>query len=134
MSIGVWEPGKPQVEAPVEVDLQMLERFASLAKEEKLDDLNGTVSPADKNSGAALMKLESSQWAPAEDLGNEQLELLIRFFTIAEVELSGWEGGKRCPVIYLVRILKDRDAFTPELRRWIKSNTDNRYLPYGSAL
>ena len=50
------------------------------------------------------------------------------------MQLPGWEAGKKNPVIYLVRILKDRDGFDPELRKWIKTNTDNRYLPYGSAL
>jgi hypothetical protein len=37
-------------------------------------------------------------------------------------------------VIYLVRLLKQRGTFEPELRQWIKANTDNRYLPNGALV
>ena len=49
-------------------------------------------------------------------------------------QLPGWDGGVRSPVIYLVKLMKERGLFTPELRKWIKKNTDNRYLPNGSVL
>jgi hypothetical protein len=37
-------------------------------------------------------------------------------------------------VIPLVKMLKERGDFDADLRKWIKSNTKNRYLPYGSAI
>ena len=80
------------------------------------------------------MNQDASAWQSAEDLSADDLVSLVRFFTLVEAGVSGWEAGRKSPVIPLVRFLKARDAFTPELRRWVKSNTDNRYLPYGSAL
>ena len=44
-------------------------------------------------------------------------------------ELDGPRGR-----IYLVKILKGRSAFRPELRKWVKTNSDNRYLPHGAVL
>ena len=70
----------------------------------------------------------------ATALSDEELIGLVRFFTLAEMQLPGWDGGKQSPVIYLVRILKQRGAFTPMLRQWVKANTDNRYLPNGALL
>lgn len=75
--------------------------------------------------------LESWQSA-CESLDNQQIHHLIRFFTLAEMQLSGWEAGDKSPVISLVKILKSRDAFPEkDFIRWIKQNTDNRFLPYG---
>jgi hypothetical protein len=59
---------------------------------------------------------------------------LIRFFTLAERDWSGWEAGKSSPVIPLVALLKRKQQFEPDFRRWIKQHTDNRYLPNGAVL
>ena len=133
MAIGVWEPGKKQ-EPAQEVELQQLQRFIRIARDDRLGELDTALDPDDLRRGAALMKLEQASWSVAQELSSEELELLIRFFTRAEMDLPGWEGGKQSPVIWLVRILRERDLFTAELRRWIKANSDNRYLPYGSVL
>jgi hypothetical protein len=81
-----------------------------------------------------MMKLEESEWHLAEPLSAEDLVGLIRFFTLAEMQLQGWEAGSKNPVIYFVRMLKSRGEFPPELRKWVRANTDNRYLPNGAAL
>ena len=80
------------------------------------------------------MQQEAVVFDVAMGLDDGELDDLIRLFTLAEMQLPGWEAGKKSPVIYLVRILKARDAFSADLRRWVKANTDNRYLPNGSAL
>ncbi len=125
---GVWEPGK--VVAP---DEKSLARFAR-AVERSPDNLAAELDEGDIRSSASLMQLDESAWACLADLDTAMLEALARFFTLAEVQLPGWEGGKRSPVIYIVRALKSRDAFSADLRKWIKAKTDNRFLPYGSAL
>ena len=129
MTIGTWEPAK-----------------SSSLTLERLQDLLTQISGLDENALAAslndefirsnsqLMKLDADSWQVAKQLTEDDLVALVRFFTLAEMQLSGWEAGNRNPVIPLVRILKKRDQFSPELRKWIKSSTDNRYLPYGSAL
>ena len=80
------------------------------------------------------MTLPAAAWDFLKDRDASSLTALIRFFTVAENQLPGWNAGSKSPVIALVSILKERDEFTAELRKWVKSNTDNRYLPYGSAL
>lgn len=136
LSVGVWEPGKA-----VTVDLQLLQRFLDvMAEEEPLSndddsfDLSGRLTSEEVSKYKAVMKLPAETWTVAEPLSDEQVEALTRFFTLAEVQFAGWDSGRQSPVIALVRILKKRGSFTRELRRWIKSHTDNRYLPYGSAL
>ena len=127
MAIDVWEPQKP-----LSIDEALLQELAGVYRRgetlaEQLDEL----WVKDKMQ---LMHQEADAFRAAQNLSDDVLADLIRFFTLAEMQLPGWEAGKKNPVIYLVRILKDRDGFDPELRKWIKTNTDNRYLPYGSAL
>lgn len=133
MAIGVWEP-ETNSEKPQQIDLSMLQRFMQTVRDGNLEDFDSHLSGSDRSAGAFLMKLEQSSWKLAEQFDDEEIEHLIRFFTLGEKRISGWQGGKRSPVIWLVKILKERQVFSPELRSWIKSNTDNRYLPYGSAL
>lgn len=127
--VGDWAPQK----APVP-DLEHMAELASDFAANQDDDINHWLPPVEIERGRAMMKLPADAWQPAEGLATEALIHLVRFFTLAEMQLAGWEGGKTSPVIPLVRILKARDSFTADLRRWIKANTDNRYLPYGSAL
>ena len=127
MAIDVWEPQKP-----LSIDETLLQELAGVYRRgetlaEQLDE------PWVKDK-MQLMHQEADAFRTAKNLSDDVLADLIRFFTLAEMQLPGWEAGKKNPVIYLVRILKDRDGFDPELRKWIKTNTDNRYLPYGSAL
>ena len=127
MAIDVWEPQKP-----LSIDEALLQELAGVYwKGETLGEHVVQLWIRDK---APLMRQESDAFVAAENLSNDLLADVIRFFTLAEMQLAGWEAGKKNPVIYLVKILKDRDAFDSELRKWIKANTDNRYLPYGSAL
>ncbi len=133
MSIGVWEPGKSDQPEVQEISEDELKSLLSLLEEDDLSQLENLLG--DKTQAFAhLMKQEEAAWAVAEKLPDEALVILVRFFTLAEMQLSGWDAGKTSPVIYLVKTLKARDAFPADLRKWIKANTDNRYLPYGSAL
>lgn len=129
MSVGVWEPEKPD-----KVGVDKMRALLNVYRDADPKNLAGSFGAADIQTDAVLMKLEASAWQDAEQLADHELEDLIRFFTLAEMQLPNWEGGARSPVIYLARVLKARDALATELRKWIKANTDNRYLPYGRAL
>jgi hypothetical protein len=111
----------------------MLQRFIQLVRDGHLVDLDGQLSGTEQSAGAFLMKLDQSSWEVAEQFSDEEIEHLIRFFTLAEKCISGWQAGKKSPVIWLVKIMKKRQSFSADLRSWIKSNTDNRYLPHGSV-
>ena len=129
MAIGVWEPQKSFDIS--EASLRALAASYGAGQSETLSDF---LDDATITTSAMLMKQEAAAFDVAAGLDDGELDDLIRFFTLAEMQLPGWEGGKKSPVIYLVRILKARDAFSSDLRKWIKANTDNRYLPNGSAL
>lgn len=131
MAIDVWEPQKP-----LSIDEALLQELAAVYRNgvehgQALDEQLDETWIKDK---AQLMRQEPGAFEAVENLSDEVLVDVIHFFTLAEMQLPGWEAGNKNPVIYLVKVLKDRGAFDPELRRWIKANTDNRYLPYGSAL
>ncbi|MBS03095.1 MAG: hypothetical protein CMQ24_10360 [Gammaproteobacteria bacterium] len=122
MGIGTWEPKQP-------ADFSR-ENLQSLVG--ALDGESVSLAPEVAAANAVLMQQDAGAWAGAEGFDEDFLQNLIRFFTLAEGQVPGWEAGKRSPVIPLVRLLKARDAFDDDLRRWIKAHTDNRYLPYGS--
>jgi hypothetical protein len=129
MTIGTWEPAKSS-SLTVERLQELLAQVSGLEENTLTASLNDDFI----RSNSQLMKLDAISWQVAEQLAEDDLVALVRFFTLAEMQLSGWEAGNRSPVIPLVKILKQRDQFSPELRKWIKASTDNRYLPYGSAL
>ena len=79
----------------------------------------------------ALMRVPGNLQGQLKD---DDLISLVRLFTLLERDLSGWDAGSKSPVIPLVKLLKARGSFDPALRKWIKANTSNRYLPHGSAI
>ena len=131
MTIGVWEPAKGAAEKGLSLD--DLKAYAALT-DGALENLAASLTAAQISDDARLMRLDEAPWQVVTTLSDEELISLVRFFTLAVMQLPGWDGGKQSPVIYLVRILKQRGAFTPVLRQWVKTNTDNRYLPNGALL
>lgn len=133
MSVDVWEPGGT-ADHGVQIQGELLRRLVDCAREE-LTTLDQEQLQAHRLADESrLMGLEPGAWETASELSTEDIERLVRFFTLVEMKIAGWEGGRKSPVIPLVRMLKSREAFTAELRKWIKANTSNRYLPNGSAL
>ena len=132
MSIGVWKPGGGAESRVVEPAL--LDRFSRLAK-----GLSGAVDAGMLDSAELatenwVMTAGPTAWEAAGTQDSDTIISLVRLFTLVEEQVSGWEAGNKSPVISLVKILKERGDFEAELRKWIKSNTKNRYLPHGSAL
>ncbi len=128
MSIGVWKPS-----TAVPLTTAQLSTLLELLPEAMLDNLDD-LDVGDFQVYRSWMKTEAALWQSAEDLDAQAKHQLIRFFTLAERDWVGWDAGKTSPVIALVASLKRMDQFDPEFRRWIKSHTDNRYLPNGAVL
>lgn len=83
---------------------------------------------------APAVRQGRADWeAAARGLDNAGIEALIRLFTLGE-KLPGWESGANSPVVPLAVELKARNAYPKDLTRWIRSNSDNRYLPHGNLL
>jgi len=65
---------------------------------------------------------------------DDELLGLLRVFTLGEMQYASWAAGDKSPVVPIVKALKARGAYQPELTRWIKSHTTNKYLPHGSLM
>ena len=127
--IGVWQPD----ENHITVDAVLVERLLGAAA--CLDRPDFGLTPAEVGRFAALMRLSANDWTAAvADATDEQLVALVKFFTLAEMRLPNWEALARSPAIPLVAVLKRRGRYPRELTAWIKANTTNRFLPYGSLL
>ena len=129
MTIGVWDP-----KSTANLTLEQLRTVLSAVNDIDMSGLTSALDDHFIQDNARLMKLDRSCWQESTNLDTSDIETLVRFFTLAEMQLPGWEGGNRNPVIYLVKILRSRGEFSTELKKWVKANTDNRYLPNGSAL
>ena len=70
----------------------------------------------------------------AQSCTDEELRGLVRIFTLGEMQFAGWKAGEKSAVIALVRELKQRGGYDKSFTQWIKSHTDNRFLPHGSLM
>jgi hypothetical protein len=95
-------------------------------------DTAGELAPLARHGAGSRPGVD---WAQAAlPLDDDDVIALIRLFTLAESAIPGWEAGDASPVIPLVALLKRRGAYPQELTGWIKSNSDNRFLPYGNLM
>jgi hypothetical protein len=131
MSLGTWTP---ENEAPDTVDPQWLRRCIQLVEQGHLQDLGAALDEAEQTRHAPLMRADEETWRPAlETLDEAELLQLVKFFTVAEMQLPNWEAGERSPVIWINRLLRQRGSALPrELLQWIREHSDNRFIPYGA--
>ena len=127
MTVGSWEPNSEKKSLPLEALRAALQWHDEQSFPEAPSDALTALQPYAKSSVA--------DWQPAFDaFSSDELKLLCRFFTLAEANWSEWFGGDKNPVIWICKELKNRGDFPDkELTRWIKANTDNRFLPYGNV-
>ena len=94
-------------------------------------DLGLTVG--ERGELAPLMTAGPEAWAAGIDaMSSAELVGWTRFLTLAEARLPGFEAGAKSPVILIARVLRNRGDYPEDLSAWIKANTNNRFLPYGS--
>ena len=127
MSIDVWEPKQKSF-----ISRNLLYQISDAFRVNRLD--SDFFSEDFIKDNADLMQQSQESFDIVNSFPDDVIIDLIKFFTLAEMTYSGWKAGKKSPVIYLVKILKGRAVFCDELRKWIKNNSDNRYLPHGSVL
>ena len=126
--VGTWDPS-----ARVTLSARHLECLRRAGT--RLEDANFGLDEAELRLLAPVMTLDADQWTTAaRDADAAQLIAWIRFFTLAEARLPGFEAGAKSPVIPLARTLRERGEYPDDLTTWIKAHTDNRFLPHGSLL
>ena len=138
MSVESFDPGA-QAAQLTDATLQRLLEVSSAVPEgaQKGSEFEGRLglTALERSSMAGLMTAPAERWQKAvEPLGSEQIESLIRFLTLAEEAIGGWQAGDKSPVITLVKVLKSRGSYDRSLTRWIKANSGNRFLPHGSLM
>lgn len=127
MSVESFDPSA----AGASVDGATIERLLQAAA----DAPEFGLSALERSHFAGLMSQAPDVWTDAvAELPSSRVEALIRFFTLAEETISGWQAGAKSPVIPLVKVLKARGDYQRELTQWIKANTSNRFLPHGSLM
>lgn len=133
MSVGSWEP-EPRHKPSGPLDLEFLKRCASnIGEQESVVDL---VNAEERETQRGLMTLPATDWeAVCLHWDSDSLRALVRFLTLAEEQLPGWEAGAKSPVIHLVKALRGRgEAPDKALLMWIRAHSSNRYLPNGPLL
>jgi len=132
---GSWSPDQGQQDDKPSIPVKRLENLLQLCGQEPLQSLPKLESSL-IDSEAELMRMHKDSWlASAKQLTDAQIVQLIRFFTLAEEMLPGWEAGPRSPVIWLCRVLKSRGLFPDSaLIEWIRGHSSNKFLPYGNIL
>ena len=80
------------------------------------------------------MTLDKTHWFDKkEQLSSTEITLLIKFFTLAEMQFTQWTAEEKSPVIWLTKVLRQKgEALDKELLLWIKTHSDNKFLPHGA--
>ncbi|MCW8126489.1 hypothetical protein [Microbulbifer halophilus] len=132
MSVGAWEPDQTAAQDKTQkpIERELLRRYIAAARADK--PLGESLETADMQA-SHLIRLPTQRWLEeSEAWDSEQLWQLIRFFTLAEKQLPGWDAGAESAVIPLAKALRRRKTpLDKEQLLWIKQHSDNRYLPYG---
>lgn len=135
--VGVWDPkagpglGEQVLGAPEGGPPMGLVRKAAA----QLDADGFGLDAAERTRLAPWMTAAPTVWEEAAE-GADAGEIVawIRFFTLAEAKLAGFEAGAKSPVVPLARALRRRGEYPADLTGWIKAHTTNRFLPHGSLM
>ena len=124
--VGTWEPAAAATMGARHVEL--IEKACR-----NLDAVDLGLTPGERSELLPLMTAAAEVWAERVDsASSDDLVAWIRFLTLAEARLPGFEAGARSPVILIARVLRARGDYPEDLNAWIRANTDNRFLPYGN--
>ena len=125
--VGSWEPDEPALS---DVHRKILDVAIKALGQPQLG-----LSADQQNSIRQAVRASAESWRDfAQEQSSAEITNWIRALTRAEMTLTGVELGARAPVIALVRLRKQLDEYPDDLTEWVKENTDNRFLPYGSLL
>ena len=126
MTVDSWQPVQPatQIQAPE------LDKLLQCALTTDLT-LNLT---SDFKWIQPFAMLDAKKWGViCPSLDTEQLIALIKLFCKAEKDLN-WDLADKSPVIVLFKHYRKQSGIDKPLVQWVKSNSDNKFLPFGPLL
>ena len=124
MSIGIFDPGATEGALDIELVQVLLTQFA-----DTLPDLAG-----DEVERFSVLARHPGWSGVVADFATPELIRLVKIFTLLERKHLAFSAGADSPVIAMVRALKSRGAWDRTLSQWVKSNTDNKFLPHGNLM
>ena len=125
VTVESWDPSATSLTSSHRVILNHAALHLETGALQLTDDEQALLRPA--------MLIDSEAWKSfVSTESDESVVAWIKVLTLIERDLVGFEAGSRTPVLTLIRVLKSRDALPDDLFTWIKSHTQNRFLPYGS--
>jgi hypothetical protein len=135
MTTGTWDPTAPtENSTSYTLDIEFLKKIIHAMGDNTDIEVSCYLTADEQKTHSPIMRLSKATWfAFKEALSNKDILALIKFFTLAEMQLNDWSGEEHSPVIWLTKILKQKGGnIDKDLLLWIKSNNDNKFLPYGA--
>jgi hypothetical protein len=131
--VDVWQPTSDAGNAP---DLTVLKNLASQSDALQQGQPLATINDSELASARSWIQLSEEAWQESiQQLTDQERLQLATFYTVAEVKLSGWQARDKNPAIWIFRYLKKNGQLPEkEFIKALKSQTDNRFIPYGSVL
>ena len=131
--VDVWQPTSDASNAP---DLTVLKNLASQSDALQQGQPLATINDSELASARSWIQLSEAAWQESiQQLTDQERLQLATFYTVAEVKLSGWQARDKNPAIWIFRYLKKNGQLPEkEFIKALKSQTDNRFIPYGSVL
>lgn len=127
MSTGSWIPEgeKASLNLPGEA---LLAHWASLD-----EDAIGQLDEGSQNTLKSSINAGVDNWQPhLEGCDSDTLLGLLKFFTLLEMAHPHLRADKHNPAIACAKLLRKRGgSLDKALLQWIRSVSDNRFLPYG---
>ena len=131
--VDTWQP----TEQKTTISAKRLSYIASLvSNQESIQEDVMRLDSSDVELINSYLHLPQSVWLKAiENFNDSQVLNLCMLFTVGEMKYPTWTFGSKNPTIYFLRQLKtEKRPAEKDFVRWLKKQTDNRYIPYGPAL
>lgn len=131
--VDTWNPSDQKTT----ISAQRLSKLASLiSSQDNIQEEVMHLESSDVNLIGSYLNAPQDAWIKAvENIDGAQILKLCMLFTVGEMKFQTWTFGSKNPTIYFLRYLKAKNqAPEKDFIRWLKKQTDNRYIPYGPAL
>lgn len=131
--VDTWQPADQKAEISSE---KLLDLVSLISSQESIQEDILQLEKADINLLSNHINTPQSAWLKAiENFNDAQILKLCMLFTVGEMQFPTWTFGSKNPTIYFLRHLKTENrAAEKDFVRWLKKQTDNRYIPYGPAI